>query len=81
MLTPLDAYKELIDLIASISDDDAQAIRIENGEPWPDTASLAQTNEFIERLSGGENSSGFVDMCCYPIDSERIALTVRPPPV
>ena len=52
----LDAYKELIDVIAGISNDDIQAIRIENDERWPDTASLASTNTFIEKLSSDERA-------------------------
>jgi len=56
MPKPLDAYRELIDEIAAISDDDTQAIRIENDERWPDSASLAKTNTLIEKLSADEKA-------------------------
>lgn len=61
MPTPLDAYKELIDAIAAIADDDIQANRIADDQQSPGPVSHAHTSSFIDKLSV-EDRAILIDM-------------------
>lgn len=57
MSTPLDAYKTLIDAIATIADDDVQAKRIADKQPLPESSPSAQLSTLIDKLSTEERAT------------------------